>query len=120
MGANEAAIAGLNTCQRELVYQILDYMNPVSLRSAGVAFDNKAKMPRERIVAVKAPTLIFHATGDTLQLYRNAQFAASAIPGRCSGNLGTQTVLRAIGRLANDAVESAAQHQDLMNAKAYL
>ncbi len=81
MGANEAVIAGLNPGQRELVDQIVDYMNPVSLRSAGVAFDNKAKMPSERIAAVKAPTLIFHATDDTLQLYRNAQFAASTIPG---------------------------------------
>jgi pimeloyl-ACP methyl ester carboxylesterase len=81
MGANEAVIAGLNPNQRELVDQIVDYMNPVTLRSAGVSFDNKAKMPNERIAAVKAPTLIFHATDDSLQLYQNAQFAASTIPG---------------------------------------
>jgi pimeloyl-ACP methyl ester carboxylesterase len=81
MGANDAVIAGLNPGQRELVDQIIDYMNPVSLRSAGVAFDNKATMPNERIAAVRAPTLIFHATDDTLQLYHNAQFAASTIPG---------------------------------------
>jgi pimeloyl-ACP methyl ester carboxylesterase len=56
-------------------------MNPVSLRSDGVAFDNKAKMPNERIAAIRAPTLIFHATDDTLQLYHNAEFAASTIPG---------------------------------------
>jgi pimeloyl-ACP methyl ester carboxylesterase len=35
----------------------------------------------ERIVAVRAPTLIFHAKDDTLQLHRNAEFAASTIPG---------------------------------------
>jgi 2-hydroxy-6-oxonona-2,4-dienedioate hydrolase len=81
MGANEAVIAGLNPGQRELVDQIIDYMNPVSLRSAGVAFDNKATMPNERIAEVRAPTLILHATDDTLQLYHNAQFAASTIPG---------------------------------------
>ena len=81
MGANDAVIAGLNPGQRELVDQIIDYMNPVSLRSAGVAFDNKAKMPNERIAAIRAPTLILHATDDTLQLYHNAQFAASTIPG---------------------------------------
>lgn len=81
MGANDAVIAGLNPSQRELVDQVIDYMNPVTLRSAGAAFDNKAKMPNERIAAVKAPTLIFHATDDTLQLYHNAQFAASTIPG---------------------------------------
>ena len=81
MGANDAVIAGLNPGQRELVDQIIDYMNPVSLRSAGAAFDNKATMPNERIAAIRAPTLIFHATDDTLQLYHNAQFAASTIPG---------------------------------------
>ncbi len=80
MGANDAVIAGLNHSQRELVDQIIDYMNPVSLRTAGVAFDNKATMPNERIAAVRAPTLIFHATDDTLQLYHNAEFAASTIP----------------------------------------
>ncbi len=81
LGASDAVIAGLNPDQRKLVDQIVDYMNPVSLRSAGVFFDNKAKMPGERIAAIKAPTLIFHATDDTLQLYHNAQFAASTIPG---------------------------------------
>lgn len=81
MGANDAVIAGLTPQQRELVEKIIDYMNPVSLRAAGVAFDNKATMPNERIAAVRAPTLIFHATDDTLQLYHNAEFAASTIPG---------------------------------------
>jgi 2-hydroxy-6-oxonona-2,4-dienedioate hydrolase len=81
MGANDAVIASLTPGQRELVDQIIDYMNPVSPRYAGVAFDNKAAMPNERIAAIRAPTLIFHATDDTLQLYRNAEFAASTIPG---------------------------------------
>lgn len=81
MGANDVVIAGLTPAQRELVDKIIDYMNPVSLRSAGAAFDNKATMPNERIAAVRAPTLIFHATDDTLQLYHNAEFAASTIPG---------------------------------------
>lgn len=81
MGANGAVIAGLTPDQRELVDQIIDFMNPVSLRSAGAAFDNKAQMPNERISAIRAPTLIFHAADDTLQLYRNAEFAASTIPG---------------------------------------
>lgn len=81
MGANDEVIAGLTPEQRELVDQLIDYMNPVSPRSAGAAFDNQATMPNERIAAVKAPTLIFHSTDDTLQLYRNAEFAASTIPG---------------------------------------
>ena len=55
-------------------------MNPVSPRAAGAAFDNKAALPNERIAAVRAPTLIFHARDDTLQLFHNAEFAASTIP----------------------------------------
>ena len=81
MGANDAVIADLTPEQRELVDQTIDYMNPVSPRSAGAAFDNKATMPNERIAAVRAPTLVFHANDDTLQLYHNAEFAASTIPG---------------------------------------
>jgi pimeloyl-ACP methyl ester carboxylesterase len=81
MGANDEVIAGLNPEQQELVDQIIDYMNPVSPRAAGAAFDNKATMPNERIAGVRAPTLIFHATDDTLQLYHNAEFAAATIPG---------------------------------------
>jgi 2-hydroxy-6-oxonona-2,4-dienedioate hydrolase len=81
MGANGAVIADLSPAQRESVDQIIDFMNPVSLRSAGTAFDNKAQMPNERISVIRAPTLIFHASDDTLQLYRNAKFAASTIPG---------------------------------------
>jgi 2-hydroxy-6-oxonona-2,4-dienedioate hydrolase len=81
MGANEVVIANLTTGQRELVDNVIDYMNPVSLRSDGAAFDNQAAMPNERIAAIQAPTLILHATDDTLQLYHNAEFAASTIPG---------------------------------------
>jgi pimeloyl-ACP methyl ester carboxylesterase len=38
-------------------------------------------MPDGRIAAIRTPTLIFHATDDTLQLYRNAEFAAATILG---------------------------------------
>lgn len=81
MGADDAVIAQLTPAQREWVDRIIDDMNPVSLRAAGVAFDNKAAMPNERIAAVRAPTLILHAADDGLQLYRNAEFAAATIPG---------------------------------------
>lgn len=81
MGANDAVIANLTSEQRKLVDQVIDYMNPVAPRSAGAAFDNQAKMPNERIAAITAPTLIFHATDDGLQLYHNAEFAAATIPG---------------------------------------
>jgi pimeloyl-ACP methyl ester carboxylesterase len=81
MGVNEAVINGLTPQQRELAEHLINYMNPVSPRSIGAAFDNKATLPGERIAAVQAPTLIFHATDDTLQLYHNAEFAAATIPG---------------------------------------
>ena len=81
MGADDTVIASLSPRQREMAEEIIDYMNPASLRAAGAAFDNKAAMPNERIALITAPTLIVHATDDTLQLYHNAQFAAATIPG---------------------------------------
>jgi pimeloyl-ACP methyl ester carboxylesterase len=81
MGASDAVIAGLTPEQRRLVDQVIDYMNPVSQRSPGVVFDNTAEMPNERIGSIQAPTLIFHARDDTLQLHHNGEFAASTIPG---------------------------------------
>lgn len=81
MGASDEVVAGLTPDRRRLVDQVIETMNPVAPRSAGVAFDNRAAMPNDRIAGVRAPTLIFHATDDTLQLYRNAEFAAATIPG---------------------------------------
>ena len=80
MGANEGVVASLDADQKLLAEHLIDYMNPVSLRAAGARFDNGATMPGERIRAVRAPTLILHAIDDTLQLYHNAEFAASRIP----------------------------------------
>lgn len=80
MGADGTVTAGLTPYQRDLLDRVIDYMNPVEPRSAGVAFDNKAAMPNERIAAIQAPTLIFHAEDDGLQLYRNAEYAAATIP----------------------------------------
>jgi pimeloyl-ACP methyl ester carboxylesterase len=81
MGVSPSVIARLTPEQRALADQVIDYMNPVSPRAAGVTFDNRAAMPNERIAAVRAPTLILHAKDDTLQLFRNAEFAAAVIPG---------------------------------------
>lgn len=81
MGADDEVIAGLTPGQRQLIDQIIDYMNPVVPRSAGVAFDNMAALPNDRIAGIGAPTLILHASDDTLQLYRNAEFAAATIAG---------------------------------------
>lgn len=80
LGATPNVIAELTPEQRVLVDRVVDEMNPVSLRSAGVAFDNRGELPGERIGAIQAPTLIFHAQDDTLQLYHNAEFAAAHIP----------------------------------------
>lgn len=80
MGADDTVIANLTSDQRELFERFIDYMNPVSLRSGGAAFDNKATLPGDRIAGITAPTMIFHATDDTLQLYHNAEFAAATIP----------------------------------------
>ncbi len=80
MGASNRDVSMLESKPHRLVDQLIDYMNPVAPRSAGTVFDNKAAMPNERIAAIRAPTLIFHARNDTLQLYRNAEFAAATIP----------------------------------------
>jgi 2-hydroxy-6-oxonona-2,4-dienedioate hydrolase len=81
MGADEAVLAGLTPEKRKLVDQLIERMNPVAPRYAGVAFDNRAALPNERIAAIRAPTLILHAADDGLQLFRNAEFAAAMIPG---------------------------------------
>lgn len=81
MGATNEVVASLTPQQQKMAEQVIDYMNPVSLRSAGVAMDNTAKMPNERIAAIQAPTLVVHATDDMLQLYHNAEYAVSTIPG---------------------------------------
>ena len=81
MGANTNVISSLTQPQRDLVDQIIDFMNPVAPRSAGTVFDNLAAMPNEKIAAIRAPTQIFHAVDDGLQLYRNAEYAAAHIPG---------------------------------------
>lgn len=80
MGATDTVIAELTPGQQELVDRLIDEMNPVSPRSAGALFDNKAALPGERIASIQAPTIIFHAKDDTLQRFHNAEFAAATIP----------------------------------------
>lgn len=81
MGVPDDVIAGLSPEQRALADRVIDGMNPVSQRAAGVRFDNGAAMPNDRIAAIRAPTLIIHARDDSLQLFHNAEFAAATIPG---------------------------------------
>ncbi|MFZ2652102.1 MAG: hypothetical protein WA210_18545 [Burkholderiaceae bacterium] len=81
MGADDAFVAGLTPQQRALAEGLIEGMNPVAPRAAGTVFDNRAKMPGERIAAIRAPTLIVHARDDALQLFHNAEFAARVIPG---------------------------------------
>jgi pimeloyl-ACP methyl ester carboxylesterase len=81
MGVNAEVVKRLTADQRQLADAVVDYMNPVSLRAAGVRFDNRAAMPNERIAAIRTPTLVVHARDDTLQQFRNAEYAAATIPG---------------------------------------
>jgi pimeloyl-ACP methyl ester carboxylesterase len=80
MGASDDVIAALTPEQKQLANDVIDLMNPVSRRAAGTVFDNQASMPNERISAIRAPTLILHARDDTLQIFRNAEYAANTIP----------------------------------------
>jgi 2-hydroxy-6-oxonona-2,4-dienedioate hydrolase len=80
MGVSRDVVGRLTPEQRNLADEVIDDMNPVSLRAAGVRFDNQAAMPNDRIAAIRAPTLILHARDDTLQQYRHAEFAAARIP----------------------------------------
>jgi pimeloyl-ACP methyl ester carboxylesterase len=80
MGADEDVVARLEPLQRRLVDELVDGMNPVSLRSAGAGFDNTAAMPNERIAAITAPTLVVHARDDRLQRFDNAEAAMRSIP----------------------------------------
>jgi 2-hydroxy-6-oxonona-2,4-dienedioate hydrolase len=81
MGAGESVIATLTKEQRTIINKVIDGMAPVFPRYAGVAFDNKAGMPNERVAEIRVPTLIVHAMDDKLQLYHNAEYAAANIPG---------------------------------------
>lgn len=80
LGVSKQVSANLTPEQMVWVNRTIDEMNPVSLRSAGVRFDNQVPLPGERIRTIQAPTLIVHAKDDSLQLYHNAEFAAANIP----------------------------------------
>ncbi|MFO0699004.1 MAG: alpha/beta hydrolase [Nitrospira sp.] len=81
MGVSDQVIEKLTTEQRMLVDQVIDGMAPVVHRYAGVVFDNKAVMPNERVGTIQVPTLVIHATDDMLQLFHNAEYAVTHIPG---------------------------------------
>ena len=81
MGASDEVVAGLTRGQREIVDRVIDEMNPVAPRAAGVGFDPRAALPGARIAGIRVPTLILHARDDLLQRYANAEFAAAHIPG---------------------------------------
>ncbi len=53
MGASGELYSDLSPGQRALVNEVIDYMNPSSLRSSGAAFDNKASMPNERVSKIR-------------------------------------------------------------------
>ncbi|MFO0710243.1 MAG: alpha/beta hydrolase [Sandaracinus sp.] len=81
MGVNGSVVDRLGPAQRALVDELVDFMNPVAPRAAGVRFDNTASLPDARIEGIEAPTLVVHAKDDLLQLHRNAEYAAAHIRG---------------------------------------
>jgi 2-hydroxy-6-oxonona-2,4-dienedioate hydrolase len=115
MGATDAVIASLTPAQRTSVGNIIDFMNPASLRSDGVAFDNAGTLPGRRVAEIKAPTLIFHAADDTLQLYHNAEFAVSTIPGARLISFERGGHLAVI--VEQSRIRSAAQEHILLNVR---
>ncbi|MEO8453011.1 MAG: alpha/beta hydrolase [Gemmatimonadota bacterium] len=81
MGVNKVVIAPLTSGHRDLVDRMIDYMNPSSLRYAGVVFDHTHPPPGFRVAGIRAPTLVVHAEDDTIQPYAGALFAEATIPG---------------------------------------
>lgn len=81
IGAHKDTLKAMTAEQQQLARRFITEMNPVSRRAGGVIFDNETLLPGDRIHQISAPTLIVHAKDDTLQLYRNAVFAADLIPG---------------------------------------
>lgn len=81
MGAGKEVVAGLDAEQRRWIVEVIDAMNPTSLRVEGVVLDNRNPLPGVVIRGIVAPTLVVHAEDDTLQLFENALFAAETIPG---------------------------------------
>ncbi len=80
MGASAQVRSQLAPEQLALTARLIEGMNPASLRAAGAAFDNRARMPDARIAGIPAPTLVIHARDDGLQLFRNAEFAVDTMP----------------------------------------
>jgi 2-hydroxy-6-oxonona-2,4-dienedioate hydrolase len=114
MGVNDRVVAGLSAEQWDLADRFIDYMNPVSLRSAGAVFDNVSARPGDRIAAIKAPTLIIHAEDDTLVLYDNAAFAAATIPG--ARLLRFERGGHIVGIIEQESVREAVQRHILEHA----
>lgn len=81
MGVDAQVVEGMSAAQRALARRVIEEMNPVAPRADGVSLDNRARMPNDVVRTIRAPTLIFHARDDGLQLFRNAEYAAQWIPG---------------------------------------
>jgi 2-hydroxy-6-oxonona-2,4-dienedioate hydrolase len=81
MGADREVARRLTPEQNRWVQRLMETMRPASLRSQGARFDNLAPPAGERIARIEAPTLVIHGEDDRLQLFENARFAESTIPG---------------------------------------
>ena len=81
MGADKEVVATLTQQQIKAIEELIENMNPASLRKKGAAFDHDAQLPNSRITRIRIPTLVIHAKDDTLQPYQNAVFVNANIPG---------------------------------------
>ncbi len=81
MGADREVARRLTPEETRWVHRLMESMRPASLRSRGARFDNLASPAGDRIAGIEAPTLVIHGEDDRLQLFENARFAESTIPG---------------------------------------
>jgi 2-hydroxy-6-oxonona-2,4-dienedioate hydrolase len=81
MGADREVVRRLSPEEGLWVRRLMESMRPASLRSQGARFDNLAPPAGERIAGIRSPTLVIHGADDRLQLFENARFAESTVPG---------------------------------------
>jgi pimeloyl-ACP methyl ester carboxylesterase len=82
LGLSTEVQARLSPEQRARIFEVLDLMNPISMRSAGTLLDEDRfvglVVPLEEVTA---PTLVTHALDDTLVTIQHGQHSAARIRG---------------------------------------
>ena len=73
------------TRSRQLAFNVVDSMNPISLREGGIYHDRDTLtvLPEDefRLEQISVPTLVVHAVDDGLQPYSHAENTATKVPG---------------------------------------